>query len=79
MCQHRTSLIKTAVNLPTMLEEFREILSQFIKGTTEGGIYKKNRKDLQTLGSQPVIMPKNLPHWQPAVELQITRILTDRA
>ena len=51
-----------------MLEEFREIISQFIKGTMEDGIYKKNPSDLQTLGSQPVIMPKNL-HFESIKEI----------
>ena len=32
---------------------------------TEGCEHVTNRLDLQTLGSQPMIMPKNLPnHWR---------------
>ena len=38
MCQYGTILIKSAVKLPTMLEEFREIQTQFIKGTRDDGI-----------------------------------------
>ena len=48
-------VVKSAGKLSTILEESIEYPPILIK---------ENRLDLQTLGSQPMIMPKNLPdHW----------------
>ena len=43
------------------------VLPQFNKGKPTGGCqHACNRLHLQTLGSQPMVMPKNLPdHWSP--------------
>ena len=50
---------KTAGELLIILEEFIEYTPNLIKGNWRMSIY--NRLDLQTLGSQPVIMPEILP------------------
>ena len=54
---------KTSGELPITLEELMEYTSnQYRK--TEGSMSTCNRLDLQTLGSQPMIVPKNFPdHW----------------
>ena len=51
---------KTAEKLSIILEEFVEYTPNLIKENRR--MWTCNRSDLQSLGSQPVVMPKNIPY-----------------